>query len=74
MLTDFFENISDIVNLHVDAYVEDINELTVVKEKSKNVTITKMRYKGNPFLMLINDNKTIILYTYGEQGTNGKDL
>lgn len=72
MLSNFFDNISDIVNLHIDAYVDDQEQLTVNKEKSKNVTITRMRYKDKPFLMLINDNKTIILYTYeGKQGING---
>lgn len=72
MLSNFFDNISDIVNLHIDAYVDDQEQLTVNKEKSKNVTITRMRYKDKPFLMLINDNKTIILYTYErKQGING---
>jgi hypothetical protein len=61
----FFDTVEDIIKLIVDEKVEDSSELVIKKEKNKNVAITKMRYKGKPFLMIINDYKTIILYTYG---------
>jgi len=67
MLANFYNNIDEIIKLLIDEQVED-TELVESKytKYAENLIISKLKYKGKPLLMLINDGKSIILYTYGK--------
>jgi hypothetical protein len=58
------ENITKIVDVFIKSKVKDPNKLIYKLEKRNGVNITRIRYDGLPFLMIVNNYKSIMMYTY----------
>jgi hypothetical protein len=68
-MNDPLRYMEEIIDLMIRSKVKESSELTYRKDKSGKITTTYMRYKGEPFLKIVNNMKSVIMYTYKDLWT-----
>jgi hypothetical protein len=67
-MDDPLRHMEEIIDLMIRSKVNEPTDLVYRKDVSGNVTTTYMRYKGEPFLKIVNNMKSVIMYTYKTNG------
>jgi hypothetical protein len=63
-MNDPLASMMEIIDLMIKSKVEDASQFIYRKEKENNITTSYFRYKGKPFMKIVNDTKSVIMYTY----------